>query len=109
VSEFAGKAVQHDIALAKRIAPKVPTVLPPFDTLTTDPQMIRTRRLNNKARMPKACRETLGAVANAAQAASVAYETVQLGHEHPYRAITHLQDPRCWSIDEPQRSQWGCI
>jgi len=39
VSEFAGKAVQHDIALAKRIAPKVPTVLPPFDTLTTDPQM----------------------------------------------------------------------
>ena len=39
-SELAGKAVQHGIALAKRIGARVTvlTVLPPFHTITTDPQ-----------------------------------------------------------------------
>jgi nucleotide-binding universal stress UspA family protein len=39
-SELAGKAVQHGIALAKRIGAKVTmlTVLPPFHTITTDTQ-----------------------------------------------------------------------
>jgi len=41
-SELAGKAVQHGIALAKRIGARITvlTVLPPFRTITTDPQMI---------------------------------------------------------------------
>ena|ERR1700681_1217963 len=41
-SELAGKAVQHGIALAKRIGAKatVLTVLTPFHTLTIDTQMI---------------------------------------------------------------------
>jgi nucleotide-binding universal stress UspA family protein len=41
-SELAGKAVQHGIALAKRVGAKaiVLTVLPPFHTFTTDAQMI---------------------------------------------------------------------
>ena len=41
-SELAGKAVQHGIALAKRIGAKVTvlTVLPPFHVLTTDTQML---------------------------------------------------------------------
>jgi nucleotide-binding universal stress UspA family protein len=41
-SELAAKAVQHGIALAKRIGAKVTalTVLPPFHTFTTDAQMI---------------------------------------------------------------------
>ena len=41
-SELAGKAVQHGIALAKRIGAGVTvlTVLPPFHTFTTDAQMI---------------------------------------------------------------------
>jgi nucleotide-binding universal stress UspA family protein len=41
-SELAGKAVQHCIALAKRIGAGVTvlTVLPPFHTFTTDAQMI---------------------------------------------------------------------
>ena len=41
-SELSGKAVQHGIALAKRIGAKVTVliVLPTFYTFTTDPQMI---------------------------------------------------------------------
>ena len=41
-SALAGKAVQHGIALAKRISAKVTvlTVLPPFHTLAIDTQMI---------------------------------------------------------------------
>jgi len=37
--------------------------------------------------MQKHAEKTLGAVANAAQAAGVACETVQVEHEHRYRAI----------------------
>ena len=40
-----------------------------------------------KVRMQKHAEKTLGAVAQAAQAAGVACETVQVEHEHPYRAI----------------------
>jgi len=41
-SELAGKAVEHGIALAKRIGAKVTTltVLLPFHVLTTDVRMI---------------------------------------------------------------------
>jgi nucleotide-binding universal stress UspA family protein len=40
-----------------------------------------------KVRMQKHAEKTLDAVAQAAQAAGVACETVQVEHEHPYRAI----------------------
>jgi nucleotide-binding universal stress UspA family protein len=42
-SELAGKAVQHGVALAKRIGAKITmlTVLPP-DMITTDREMIQT-------------------------------------------------------------------
>jgi hypothetical protein len=53
-SELAGKAVQHGIALAKRIGAGVTvlTVLPPFHTFTTDAQMIEDTRISTKC----ACR-----------------------------------------------------
>ena len=88
-SELAGKAVEHGIALAKRIGAKatVLTVLPPFHTFTTDTQMIEDTPTQYKARMQKQAEKTLGAVAHAAQAAGVLGETVQVEHEHPYRAI----------------------
>jgi nucleotide-binding universal stress UspA family protein len=88
-SELAGKAVKHGIALAKRIGAKATalTVLPPFHTLTTDTQMIEDTAAQYKARMQDHAEKTLGAVAQAAQAAGVACETVQVAHEHPYRAI----------------------
>ena len=88
-SELAEKAVQHGIALAKRVGAKttVLTVLPPFHTLTTDTQMIEDTPASYKARMQEHAEKTLRAVADAAQAAGVACETIQIEHEHPYRAI----------------------
>ena len=63
-SELAGKAVQHGIALAKRIGAKVTalTVLPPFRTFTTDTQMIEDTPAQYKARMHEHAEKTLGAV-----------------------------------------------
>jgi nucleotide-binding universal stress UspA family protein len=88
-SELAGKAVQHGIALAKRIGAKVTvlTVLPPFHVFTTDPQMIEDTPALYKARMQEHAEEILGTVARAAQAAGVACEMVHVEHEHPYQAI----------------------
>ena len=88
-SELAGKAVEHGVALAKRIGAKATalTVLPPFHTLTTDTQMIEDTPARFKARMQENAGKTLAAVAVAAQAAGVACATVQVEHEHPYRAI----------------------
>jgi nucleotide-binding universal stress UspA family protein len=88
-SELAGKAVRHGIALAERIGAKaaVLTVLPPFHTITTDTQMIEDTPASYQARMREHAEKTLGAAASVAQAAGVACETVQVEHEHPYRAI----------------------
>jgi nucleotide-binding universal stress UspA family protein len=88
-SELAGKAVQHGIDLAKRIGAKATalTVLPPFHVLTTDTQMLEDTSAQYKVRMQKHAEKTLGAVAQAAQAAGVACEMVHVEHEHPYQAI----------------------
>jgi len=88
-SELAGKAIQHGIALAKRVGAKATalTVLPPFHTFTIDTQMIEDTPAQYKARMHEHAEKTLGAVVRAAQAAGVACETVQIEHEHPYQAI----------------------
>ena len=88
-SELAGRAVQHGIALAKRIGAKITvlTVLSPFHTFTTDAQMIEDTPDQYKARMQKHAEKTLGAVAQSAQAAGVACKTVQIEHEYPYQAI----------------------
>ena len=93
-SELAGKAVEHGIALAKRIGAKVTvlTALPPFHTFTTDTQMIEDTPAQYKARMQKHAEKTLGAVA--AQAAGVECETIQVEHEHPYQAIIDTADAK---------------
>jgi nucleotide-binding universal stress UspA family protein len=95
-SELAGKAVEHGIALAKRIGAKVTvvTVLPPFHTFTTDTQMIEDTPAQYKARMQKHAEKTLGGVTHAAQAAGVACEAVLVEHEHPYRAIIDTADSK---------------
>jgi nucleotide-binding universal stress UspA family protein len=93
-SDLAGNAVQHGIALAQRIGAKITvlTVVPPFHTFTTDPQMIEDTPALYKARMQKHADITLDAAANAARAAGVSCETVQVEHEHPYRAIIDIAD-----------------
>jgi nucleotide-binding universal stress UspA family protein len=88
-TELAGKAVQHGIALAKRVGAKatVLTVLIPFHTFTIDTQMIEDTPAQYKVRMKDHADKTLLAATSAAQAAGVACATVQVEHEHPYRAI----------------------
>ena len=88
-SELAGKAVQHGIALAKRIGAKatVLTVLTPFHTFTIDTQMIEDTPAQYRARMQKHGEKILSTVAQAAEAAGVACELVHVEHEHPYQAI----------------------
>ena len=91
-SELAGKAVQHGIALAKRIGAKVTVLLPPFHTITIDTQMIEDTPAQYKARMQKHAEKILGAVAT--QAAGVPCETIQVEHEHPYQAIIDTADSK---------------
>jgi nucleotide-binding universal stress UspA family protein len=57
-SELAGKAIQHGIALAKRIGAKITvlTVLAPFHTFTTDAQMIEDAG-SVQSTHAEACRE----------------------------------------------------
>jgi len=88
-SDLASKAVEHGIALAKQIDAKttVLTVLLPFHTFTTNTQMIEDTPVRYKMRVQEHAETVLGAAASAAQAAGVACETVQVEHEHPFRAI----------------------
>jgi len=88
-SELAGKAVQHGIALAKRIDARVTALIVslPFHTFTTDTQMIEDTPAQYNVRMQEHAEKTLGAVTHAAQSAGVACETVHVENEHPYRAI----------------------
>ncbi len=81
-TELAGKAVQHGVALAKRIGAKVTvlTVLPPH-MITTDSELIEIRG----ARWEEDAEKILGAVA--IQTAGVACEKIKVEHEHPYQAI----------------------
>ncbi len=91
-SQLAGKAVEYGVALAKRIGAKITalTVLLPFHTFTTDTEMIEDTPARYQTRMQDHAQTTLGAVASAAQAAGVACETVQVEHDHPYRAIIDI-------------------
>jgi nucleotide-binding universal stress UspA family protein len=91
-SELAGKAVNHGVALAKRIGAKVTvlTVLQAFRTFTTGTQMIEDTPAQYRTRMQQHAENSLGAVAAAAQAAGVACEMVQVEHKHPYQAIINI-------------------
>jgi len=91
-SELSGKAVDHGIALAKRIGAKVTvlTVVPDFHTFTTDTQMIEDTPAQYKTRMRQRAEKVLGSVILAAQAAGVAYEGAHVENERPYRAIIDI-------------------
>ena len=88
-SELSLKAVQHGVALAKRIGARLTalTVLQPFHVLTTDAQMLEDTRAQYEARMREHADKTLEAAAHAAKELGVACELVHVEHEHPYRAI----------------------
>lgn len=88
-SSFAAKAVEHGVALAKAIGAKVTvlTVSRPFHMFTTDTQMIEDTPAQYKTRMQREAVATLGAAADAVKAAGVAFDAIQVEHEHPYQAI----------------------
>jgi nucleotide-binding universal stress UspA family protein len=88
-SELAAAAVQHGIALARRLGAKVTalTVLAPFHIFTTNSPMIEDTLAQYKARMQERTEEILGNIARAAQVAGVACDSVHVEDEHPYRAI----------------------
>jgi nucleotide-binding universal stress UspA family protein len=96
-SALAGKAVEHGIALAKKIGAKATalTVVPPFRIFTTDPQMIEDTPAQYRADMRKYAEQTLDTVARAAQAAGVACELLNVEHEHPYQAIIDTATKGC--------------
>ena len=94
-SELAAKAVQHGIALAKRIGAKVTvlTVLPPFHTFSTDTSDDRghagsvqsapaaRRRGNSRDRRTRS-----------AGGGRRVRDRSKFEHEHPYRAIIDTAD-----------------
>jgi nucleotide-binding universal stress UspA family protein len=88
-SELAGLAVQHGVALAKKIGAKVSvlTVTPPFHTFTTDAQMIEDTPAQYETRTRAQAEKVLAAAAQAAEAAGVVGEVERVEHEHPYQAI----------------------
>lgn len=88
-SDLAGRAVQHGIALAKRIGAKVTalTVTAPFHLVTTDTQMIEDTSAGYKIRIEEHAAKTLGLVTDAAHAVGVPCETLHIEHENAYRAI----------------------
>jgi len=86
-SKLAGEAVQHGIALAKRIGAKatVLTVLTPFHTFTIDTQMIEDTSAQYKVRMKEHAEKTLGAAARAARTAWVQSRPAPSGPAAPDR------------------------
>jgi len=91
-SELAGKAVTHGLGLAKAVGAKVTALIveAPFNVFDVPESRMR--------QMPEAFAQhaeyvkrhsgkVLGDVAEAAKKAGVACDTVQMEHEHPYRAI----------------------
>ena len=88
-SKLAEKAVEHGMALAKKIGAKVTalTVLSPFHVFTIDTEMLEDTPARYKARMQESAGKILASVAQAAQAAGVACEMVHVEQEHPYQAI----------------------
>jgi nucleotide-binding universal stress UspA family protein len=88
-SELAAKAVQHGTELAKALGAKVTalTVSLPFHTFTFDTGMVEDTPGEYKTRSEERARKTLTTVMNAAKAAGIECETVDVQHEHPYQAI----------------------
>src|SRR5208283_2464100 len=79
----------HGIILAKEISAKITvlTVTAPFDVFGLDTLDVEETPAQYKKLIQERNAKILDAVANAARAAGVACETVQVEHVHPYQAI----------------------
>jgi nucleotide-binding universal stress UspA family protein len=91
-SALADKAVSHGISLAKAVGAKVTALVvePPFNVFDVPESKIRQMSeafAQHAAYIKEHAGKVLGQVADAAKAAGVACEPVQLEHDHPYQAI----------------------
>jgi nucleotide-binding universal stress UspA family protein len=88
-SELSKKAVDHGIGLAKALNAKVTavTVSEPFHILAVEPGMVTDTPDEYKKRISALAAKYLKAAKDAATAAGVPCDVVQVEHEHPYETI----------------------
>ena len=88
-SELSKKAVDHGIGLAKALNAKVTavTVSEPFHVFAVEPGMVTDTPDEYKKRVAALAAKYLKAANDAAAAAGVACDVVQVEHEHPYETI----------------------
>ena len=88
-SELSQKAIDHGIKLAQALNAKVTAVAvsEPFHMFAVDPSMVTDTPEEYKKRIAALTAKYLKAAKDAAGAAGVACDEVQIEHEHPYEAI----------------------
>jgi nucleotide-binding universal stress UspA family protein len=88
-SELSKKAVDQGIGLAKALDAKVTavTVSEPFHVLAVEPGMVTDTPDEYKKRIAAVTAKYLKAAKDAATAAGVPCDVVQVEHEHPYETI----------------------
>jgi len=88
-SELSKKAVHHGIGLAKALNAKVTavTVSEAFHIFAVEPGMVTDTPDEYKKRIAALATKYLKAAKDAATAASVPCDVVQVEHEHPYETI----------------------
>ena len=88
-SELSKKAVDHGIGLAKALSAKVTavTVSEPFHIFAVEPGMVTDTPDEYKKRVAALAAKYLKAAKDAATAAGVACDVLQVEHEHPYETI----------------------
>jgi len=92
-SELAEKAVKHGVALAKAVGATI-TILtvtrpyrPEWVVVTAEEAVIKDPPAEYQARVTTEADETLRIAADAAKAAGVACDTLQIEDDRPYKAI----------------------
>ena len=91
-SELAGKAVEHGVALAKAVGARITilTVTRPYRLeyrIVTAETAMEDPPAEYQARVTTEADETLRIAADAAKAAGVACDTLQIEDDRPYKAI----------------------
>lgn len=98
-SVLAEKAVTHGLSLAKSVGAKVTTLIveSPFNVYDVPESKVRQMPeafAQHAEHIKQHAAKVLSHVANAAKAAGVACDTVQLEHDHPYEAIIAAANDR---------------
>jgi len=88
-SELSKKAIDQGTRLAKALNAKVTaiTVSAPFHVFATEPGMVTDTPAEYKKRIAALTAKYLKAARDAAAAAGVPCDAVEVEHEHPYQAI----------------------